>query len=151
MVTVKRALRDLSTSVLVEFDENGDVSAADSICTTSGELMILLKELQRYRDLEQQGLLLRLPCKVGDTIYTISRNTRIIELKIQEISLFWLDGGVCTQLKCSSEDKMGYGNYHFLSSDIGEIVFLSKAEAEQSLEKISDNIDERNPYGNYEE
>ena len=30
-----------------------------------------LEELKRYRDLEEQGLLLRLPCKVGDTVYAI--------------------------------------------------------------------------------
>ena len=31
-----------------------------------------LEELKRYRDLDEQGLLLRLPCKVGDTVYYIS-------------------------------------------------------------------------------
>ena len=28
-------------------------------------------ELQRYKDAEEKGLLLRLPCKVGDTVYRI--------------------------------------------------------------------------------
>ena len=30
-----------------------------------------LEELKRYRDLDEQCLLLRLPCKVGDTVYAI--------------------------------------------------------------------------------
>ena len=30
-----------------------------------------LKELKQYNDLEEQGLLLRLPCKVGSTVYAI--------------------------------------------------------------------------------
>ena len=30
-----------------------------------------LKKLKEYEDAEEQGLLLRLPCKVGDTIYYI--------------------------------------------------------------------------------
>ena len=30
-----------------------------------------LEELREYRNLEQQGLLLRLPCTVGDTVYVI--------------------------------------------------------------------------------
>ena len=34
-----------------------------------------LEELKRYRDLEEQGLLLVLPCKVGDTVYEILEET----------------------------------------------------------------------------
>lgn len=30
-----------------------------------------LKELQHYKDLEEQGRLIELPCKVGDTVYAI--------------------------------------------------------------------------------
>ena len=33
--------------------------------------MELLDELKAYRDAEEQGLLLRLPCKVGSTVYVI--------------------------------------------------------------------------------
>lgn len=29
----------------------------------------LLEELKSYKDLEEQGLLVRLPCKVGDTVW----------------------------------------------------------------------------------
>lgn len=29
------------------------------------------KKLQEYEDAEEQGLLLRLPCKVGDTVYKV--------------------------------------------------------------------------------
>ena len=31
-----------------------------------------LKKLKEYKDLEEQGLLLRLPCKVGDTVYVVT-------------------------------------------------------------------------------
>lgn len=30
-----------------------------------------LKKMKAYRDAEEQGLLLRLPCKVGDTVYLV--------------------------------------------------------------------------------
>ena len=33
------------------------------------KLVDLLAELQRYRDLEEQGRLVILPCKIGDTVY----------------------------------------------------------------------------------
>ena len=32
-----------------------------------------LKDLQHYKDLEEQGRLIELPCKIGDTVYGIRR------------------------------------------------------------------------------
>ena len=51
-----------------------------------------LEELKRYRDLEEQGRLLVLPCKVGDTVYEIIEETvpnhyfYINEWKVQDVS-----------------------------------------------------------------
>jgi hypothetical protein len=51
-----------------------------------------LEELKRYRDLEEQGRLLVLPCKVGDTVYEILEETvpnhyfYISEHKVQDVS-----------------------------------------------------------------
>ena len=51
-----------------------------------------LEELKRYRDLEEQGRLLVLPCKVGDTVYEILEETvpnhyfYISEWKVQDVS-----------------------------------------------------------------
>lgn len=43
----------------------------------------LLQELKTYKDLEEQGLLVRLPCKVGDTMYDIvGKPLRIVEHKV---------------------------------------------------------------------
>jgi len=52
-----------------------------------------LEELKRYRDLEEQGRLLVLPCKVGDTVYEILEETvpnryfYIGEYKVQDVSV----------------------------------------------------------------
>lgn len=52
-----------------------------------------LEELKRYRDLEEQGRLLVLPCKVGDTMYEILEETvpnhyfYISEHKVQDVSV----------------------------------------------------------------
>lgn len=52
-----------------------------------------LEELKRYRDLEKQGRLLVLPCKVGDTVYEILEETvpnhyfYISEHKVQDVSM----------------------------------------------------------------
>lgn len=52
----------------------------------------LMEELKRYKDLEEQGRLLVLPCKVGDTVYEILEETvpnhhfYINEWKVQDVS-----------------------------------------------------------------
>lgn len=52
-----------------------------------------LEELKRYRDLEERGRLLVLPCKVGDTVYEILEETvpnhyfYISECKVQDVSV----------------------------------------------------------------
>lgn len=51
-----------------------------------------LEELKRYRDLEEQGRLLVLPCKVGDVVYEIIEETvpnryfYINEWPVQDVS-----------------------------------------------------------------
>ena len=51
-----------------------------------------LEELKRYRDLEEQGRLLVLPCKVGDVVYEIIEETvpnryfYINEWQVQDVS-----------------------------------------------------------------
>lgn len=73
----------------------------------------LARKLAEYEDLEEQGLLLRLPCKVGDSIYSvIEDDLTIIELK------FSLDF------------------YVRRKNDIGKTVFLTQAEAEQKLKEM---------------
>lgn len=52
-----------------------------------------LEELKRYKDLEEQGRLLVLPCRVGDTVYEIIEETvpnhyfYISEHKVQDVSV----------------------------------------------------------------
>lgn len=39
---------------------------------------IAIQRLAEYEDMEEQGLLVRLPCKVGDTVWTINRGKQAI-------------------------------------------------------------------------
>ncbi len=75
-----------------------------------------LKELKQYKDLEEQGLLLRLPCNVGSTVYHIA-NKRILE--VENVDVFFL----CL---CVAECRFG------------KTVFLTQAEAEQKLKEMED-------------
>ena len=62
----------------------------------------IYRKLAEYEDAEEQGLLLRLPCKVGDTVYCLtSGNTKIFDCTVLWIEkhqngvlVFSLDGGL---------------------------------------------------------
>ena len=92
----------------------------------------LLTKLGEYEDLEEQGLLLKLPCKVGDTVYSIANDGKIYPVKAtREVRIV---NGVLHIIceSCKYVDLVSY-------DDIGKSVFLTQTEAEQKLkEKESD-------------
>lgn len=92
------------------------------------------RKLCDYEDLEEQGLLVRLPCKVGDTVYVPTRNF-ISELRIIMISVdmhgtyfrWMLNSGIYPNLDGFSGNKLG------------KTVFLTREEAEKKLEEMKKN------------
>lgn len=90
-----------------------------------------LEELKQYRDLEEQGLLLWLPLKIGDTVYSVTRNY-ISEYKICSIEKY--NEGLFFNWKC---EKGMYINIRgFTNYQIGKDVFLTQAEAKQKLKEM---------------
>lgn len=73
-----------------------------------------MEKLSSYEDAEDQGLLLRLPCKVGDTVYHIA-GRRILE--VENVNLFFL-------LLSVAEGRFG------------KTVFLTCDEAETKLSEM---------------
>ena len=96
-------------------------------------------KLGEYEDLEDNGLLLRLPCKVGDILYYPEECFNIvIPVRLNEIVMSFV--GLDTysfEYNCCSFDECGdaYEDYEFDLNDIGKTVFLTKAEAEQKLKE----------------
>lgn len=89
--------------------------------------------LAEYEDAEEQGLLVRLPCKVGDTIWLtgwwdvckwVPKLSSPIERRIRYFSIE--SDGVYAHVK----DGCINAKY------FGEIVFLTKEAAEKALEEI---------------
>lgn len=83
----------------------------------------LREALKRYEDLEEQGKLLKLPCAVGDTIYTIYSDevsSFVEEPKVVEVSTHrvWIDSA------------------YFDYDDFGKTVFFTRKEAETALEEL---------------
>ena len=101
------------------------------IKSLEGEWNAMRKVVDSYRDAEEQGLIVRLPCKVGDTAYVIWASSIYPENPpaVREDHI--------TQVKFT---KKGYafktwrGWYH--KSDIGKTVFLSREEAEAALKGL---------------
>jgi hypothetical protein len=103
----------------------------------------LREKLKDYEDLEEQGRLLKLPCKVGDMLYYPEKFFDIVvPVRLNEIIISFL--GIDTysyQYNCCSFDACGdvYQEYEFDSNDIGKTVFLTKSEAEAKLKELRGN------------
>lgn len=92
------------------------------------------EKLATYEDLEEQGLLLRLPCKVGDTVYYISEG--FIEPCTVEtifISDYTDKDGNCSYMAEIHYDREDcpYVSTEIYFTDIGKTVFLTRAEVER--------------------
>ena len=100
----------------------------------------MITKLGDYEDAEEQGLLIKLPCKVGDVVwdndfgtpfaYTITgysfgtADDYIDEpVKEDELILYYSGGGITGS---------------FASSTIGKTVFLTKEEAKQALKQMGE-------------
>lgn len=96
-----------------------------------GQVAKWLEELKSYKDLEEQGLLVRLPCKVGDILFRINKGARnpIIKMKVSHITI----KSKSYSIKAIEED---YGEVLFSNNVIGKTVFLTREDAEKKLEEM---------------
>ena len=87
-----------------------------------------LKELKQYKNLEEQGLLLRLPCKVGTSVYMVAQDCGGDTLDCMRG-----DCEGCPYLYSFVEENKFEA---YMCDDISKTVFLTKAEAEQKLKEM---------------
>lgn len=113
-----KEVADMNYNDAEKFDSNDSVEnymkANCMKCAEQHEkLAELLEELKSYKEAEEQGLLVRLPCKVGAEVYYIL--------------------GIPNKTPCTIDKCV------FELSDIdkiGESLFLTREEAEKKLEEI---------------
>ena len=91
-----------------------------------------IQKLAEYEDLEEQCLLLRLSCKIGDTIWYVDNDDDDYPIKL-EIDTISIDDN--KNIWYYANDDV-YGKFGFIDSDFGKIAFLTKAEAEQKLKEM---------------
>ena len=103
---------------------------------------LLIEKLGKYEDAEEQGLLLRLPCNVGDTVYCIyERYTKCSENE-QEFDEYSCQG--CECLECDSHKELYVQSQKAYSLDwivtnlrnFDKTVFLTKSESEAKLKEL---------------
>ena len=108
--------------------EKCDGLGASSKCDNCEIMTSICEKLGKYEDLEEQGRLVKLPCKIGTEVYDIT----------------WWDN---VQEKVVIKGKAYYRTVYkhkvtklpFTYSDIddfGKTVFLTKSEAEQKLKEM---------------
>lgn len=121
-------------------------------CFEDGELYWLkdvaelLEELKSYKDLEEQGLLVRLPCKVGDTVWVVTSPINVFgydeydgdaEYEVYESFLssvsYYASG---EQFRIYAKVTNSFIAAYFRECDFGESIFLTREEAEKKLEEM---------------
>lgn len=113
------------------------------------KILKLAQKLYEYEQAEEQGLLLRLPCKVGDDVYQIpsevnyklnviskhGENNRVYHQKVARIVIE--DGH--WYMECDKDREYGTGRI-CLDTFFKETWFLAKEEAEQALAKMKEGV-----------
>lgn len=112
------------------------------------EIDEVYERLKYYEDLEEQGLLIRLPCShwldivFGEQEVFWGIDTDYIENPIREITVdnserfTWYDGWKTVVLKGSDENGL---DWEFSPEEIGKTVFLTQAAAEEALREMKEN------------
>ena len=91
------------------------------VITENVWLRDVLQKLSAFEDAEEQGLLVRLPCKVGDTVYRIVRHR--VDVSGYRMEWEWETAVEAVKFRIGMTDL------------VGKTVFLTRAEAENALRK----------------
>ena len=99
-------------------------------CDTIKDMINRLAELE---DLEEQGLLVRLPCKVEDSLYCIVNG----EVKKLKVHSFGVQAFGITDIEFKYVD--GFKILRFIG-ELGKTVFLTREEAKKKLDELKNEI-----------
>ena len=90
------------------------------------KLRAALEKLADYEDLEEQGLLVRLPCPIGTTVWDICG------IDIRE--------NVLSGIECGKDGKQFlWANHDEWLGELNDLIFLAREEAEKKLEEIQND------------
>ena len=126
----QRAGRELWNDKPFEVQEEDLGNFKRDIDTIGSYIWEIVKELKQYRDAEEQGLLLRLPCKIGRKVFYVQK---CLAPSCKECKGFLrVDNCYCQYKARIFEQEFDYRHL----KAFGKSVFLTKEEAEQALERM---------------
>lgn len=92
-----------------------------------------IDKLAEYENLEEQGRLIKLPCKVGDTVYAIGfNNNKPIIYESVVLRILIAEKEIVFNVKVDEFEI----NSQLKQSMFGKTVFLTQSEAEQKLKEM---------------
>lgn len=92
------------------------------------EIEEVYHKLKEYEDLEEQGRLVKLPCKIGDAVYNITWWDDIQEKVVVKGKTY------CRTVRKYKVTKSIFSYFDIL--EFGKTVFLTKSEAEEKLKEL---------------
>lgn len=130
---MKRLTKRIGSKVFMSHD-NCVYKNTSLACNITTCYNVALNRLAEYEDAEEQGLLVRLPCKVGDTLYHAScAFNRVDQYTVLSISML-LSPNV-SRMEINAVNHRG-AVLPFDVSDFGDTIFLTREAAEKALEKV---------------
>lgn len=100
----------------------------------------LIDKLAYYEDLEEQGRLIKLPCKVGDTVWDNDCGRpcayTIIAFSFSECEEYICEPVTTKEVVFYYANSSGGITGSFAESEIGKSVFLNRYEAEAKLKEL---------------
>lgn len=95
-------------------------------------------KLAEYENLEEQGRIIKLPCKVGDVVYRINIGAMepVIPLRVVEYRFKIVGNCIREKICCSDDFLCKQPSIIYYAEDIGNKVFLTKSEAEAKLKEL---------------
>nr|DAG52303.1 MAG TPA: hypothetical protein [Caudoviricetes sp.] len=102
------------------------------------ELVGLLKQLKEYQRLEEQGRLIKLPCKIGTEVYNATWWDDVQEKVVVKGKTYY---------RTVHKHKVSKSTFDYCDiEEFGKTVFLTESEAEAKLEELKamKNLDKTN-------
>ncbi len=111
-----------------ECDKCALVQNTDKLLEMYTSVCELLKQLEEYQQLEEQGRLVKLPCKIGTKVYDITWWDDVQEKVVVEGKTYY---------RTARKHKIIESTFDYFDiKELGKKVFLTREEAEEKLKEL---------------
>lgn len=100
------------------------------------DLIPKMKELKRYEDLEQDGRIMKLPCKVGDIVHFIDDIDGVYERSAAVTGIEIDTEGVHIVIP---DDEAGSVSSYYEPEEFGKTIFFTKEADKEDLKERAGN------------